>query len=170
MTKHTSCRLRQIEVGRNVTAVAFNMSLSEKPQSQSLLFAFKKCQLTDLVVFHPPETIWIRAFQCGSFRFFLDVFTGLEVQLPETQHLRTAMTEKSQNKLPVGPLVSLFRIRHIFFFKLFAEHHPKPFKYLVRANSMTWGVKLMYCFSYWSHFSALLLPRCSIFWLFHAFC
>lgn len=51
------------------------------------------------------------------------------------------MTEKSQNKLPVGPLVSLFRIRHIFFFKLFAEHHPKPFKYLVRANSMTWGGK-----------------------------
>lgn len=49
------------------------------------------------------------------------------------------MTEKSQNKLPVGPLVSLFQIRHIFFFKLFAEHHPKPFKYLVRANSMTWG-------------------------------
>lgn len=75
------------------------MSLSEKPQSQSLLLA-----LTDLVLFHPPETIWIRAFQCGSLRFFLDVFTGLEVQLPETRHLRTAMTEKSQNKLPVGPL------------------------------------------------------------------
>lgn len=31
------------------------------------------------------------------------------------------------------------------------------------------GVQLMYCFSYWSRFSALLLPRCSIFWLFHAF-
>lgn len=165
MTKHTSCGLRQIEVAWNVTAVAFNMSLSEKPQSQSLLLA-----LTDLVLFHPPETIWIRAFQCGSLRFFLDVFTGLEVQLPETRHLRTAMTEKSQNKLPVGPLGLYFESVTFSFSNCLLNIQNLS---STLSERIQWlggrGVQLMYCFSYWSCFSALLLPRCSIFWLFHAF-